>query len=173
MYAFVRCLQHGPLLLQDINCIRSEKLVCLCSKMKHEAKSDEFQQRGEAAAALRIPGYWRSLARVWVCMSAAHFATAVQSRHCYNEQHNDAFLDKQIINCLPARFYSSAREGSFASRVNWPCHRVGKPFFAPQCDAQRDFPSASQSSPKAGGMLNNMKGYRNTLWENQFTLKGG
>lgn len=168
---FVRCLQHGPLLLQDINCIRSEKLVRLCCKMKHEAKWDEFQQRGEAVAVLRVPGYGRSLARVWVFMSAAHFVTAVQSRHRCNEQHNDASLDKQIINCLPTRFYSSAREGSFALPVNWSCHRVGKPFFAPQCDTQRDLPSASWGSPKVGGMLNNMKWYRNTLWENQFTQK--
>lgn len=168
---FVRCLQHGPLLLQDINCIRSEKLVRLCCKMKHEAKWDEFQQRGEAVAVLRVPGYGRSLARVWVFMSAAHFVTAVQSRHRCNEQHNDASLDKQIINCLPTRFYSSAREGSFALPVNWSCHRVGKPFFAPQCDTQRDLPSASRGSPKVGGMLNNMKWYRNTLWENQFTQK--
>lgn len=129
MYVFVRCLQHGPLLLQDINCIRSEMLVHLCSRMKHEAKLDEFQQRGEAVTVPHIPGYGRSLARVWVCVSAAHFITAVQSRHCCNEQHRDASVDKQIINCLPTRFYFSAREGSFALPVNWSCHRVGKPFF--------------------------------------------
>lgn len=103
----------------------------------------------------------------------ARFVTAMQSRHCGNECHNDTSLDKQIIICLPTRFYFSAREGSFALPVNSSCHRVGKPFFAPQCDTPKDLPSASQSSPKVGGILNNMKGYTNTPWENEFTQKTG